>query len=59
MESTNMIVSLSKFDVEYLIKMLLEENQSLVARNEMLVEELRKMRSRAELAERLMEGESA
>lgn len=56
---TNMIVSLSKFDIEYLLKMLLTENQSLVARNEMLIDELRKMRSRAELAERLMEGESA
>lgn len=54
-----MLLTLNKFDIEYLFELLLKENQILLAKAEMLEEENQRLRSRISLEAAIKEAEIA
>ena len=59
MMENKMLLTLNKFDIEYLFELLLKENQILIAKAEMLEEENMRLRSRVKLAAAIEEAEIA
>ena len=59
MMENKMLLTLNKFDIEYLFELLLKENQILMAKAEMLEEENNRLRSRIRLEAAIDEAEIA
>lgn len=59
MMENKMLLTLNKFDIEYLFELLLKENQILMAKAEMLEEENNGLRSRIRLETAIEEAEIA